>query len=207
MADRTEDHVRLAVRSDLEQIRDTLVDAFIHDPVASWIYPDEPHRRACLTEWYELTLLAGLRCGHTYTAASNRAAAVWAPPSVPQMFEWEREGVAISDMLKRHLGSRTRFVLESLAGLEAAHPRHVPHFYLAMLGTSPALQGRGLAGSLLDRVLGSCDEEGWPAYLETSLERNVAFYSRRRFKVTGETCLPDGPRVWFMWRDPEEPSR
>ncbi|MGO9341056.1 MAG: GNAT family N-acetyltransferase [Acidimicrobiales bacterium] len=206
MAVRAEHHVRLAVSSDLEEIRDSLVGAFIHDPVASWIYPDDKQRRVCLTEWYELTLLAGLRCGHTYTAASNRAAAVWAPPSVPQMFEWEREGVAITDMLNRHLGSRTRFVLESLARLEAAHPRQVPHFYLAMLGTSPLEQGRGLGGSLLDAVLGRCDDEGWPAYLETSLEKNVAFYARRRFNVTGETSLPDGPRVWFMWRDPQEAS-
>jgi GNAT superfamily N-acetyltransferase len=75
-----------------------------------------------------------------------------------------------------------------------------------MLGSSPSVQGRGLGGSLLDSVLGRCDDEGWPAYLETSLERNVAFYSRRRFKVTGETSLPDGPRVWFMWREPAEPS-
>jgi GNAT superfamily N-acetyltransferase len=109
-------------------------------------------------------------------------------------------------MLERHLGERTPYVLRCLAGLEKAHPRQVPHFYLAMLGSSPSVQGRGLGGSLLDSVLGRCDDEGWPAYLETSLERNVAFYSRRRFKVTGETSLPDGPRVWFMWREPAEPS-
>jgi GNAT superfamily N-acetyltransferase len=205
MASRTEYQVRLAVRSDLEQMRDTLAEAFVNDPVSMWIYPDETQRRACLPEWYELTILAGLRCGHTYTAHSNRAVAIWAPPSVPQMFEWEREGVAVTDMLSRHLGQRTTSVLKCLGELEKAHPREVPHFYLAMLGTSPSVQGRGLGGSLLDCVLDRCDEEGWPAYLETSLERNVAFYSRRRFKVTAETSLPEGPRVWFMWREPEDP--
>ncbi len=193
MAPSTGHHVRLAVRSDVEQFRDVLVDAFINDPIVSWIYLDETERRGHLTEWYELTLLAGLRCGHTYTTSMNRAAAVWAPPSVPQMFEWEREGVAITDMLKRHLGSRFQFVLEPLAELEIAHPRHAPHFYLAMLGTSPEAQGKGLGGSLLDCVLAQCDDEGWPAYLETSLERNVRFYEGRHFEVTGDMVLPDGP--------------
>ena len=207
MATRTEHHVRLAVRTDLEEMRKTLVDAFMGDPVSSWIYPDESQRRDCLTEWYELTLLAGLRSGHTYTASRNRAVAIWSPPAVPQMFDWNREGVAIADMLKRHLGSRTQFVMESLMAIENAHPREVPHFYLAMLGTSPSMQGQGLGGTLLDNVLGRCDDEGWPAYLETSLERNVKFYRTRRFEVTGETCLPDGPPVWFMWREPQVQPR
>lgn len=184
-------------------MRDGLVEAFASDPVASWVYPDESQRRRCLAEWYQLTLLAGLRCGHTYTAAQNRAVAIWAPPSVPQMFEWDREGVAVADMLQRHLGKRTRHVVNGLMGIESAHPREVPHFYLTMLGTAPDMQGRGFAGSLLEEVLSRCDREGWPAYLETSLERNVRFYESRKFAVTGQTALPDGPAVWFMWREPD----
>jgi GNAT superfamily N-acetyltransferase len=195
--------VRLAVASDVESMRDSLVEAFAFDPVSSWVYPEEAERRRCLSEWYELTLLAGLRCGHTYTAGQNRAAAIWAPPSVPQMFDWDREGAAVAEMLQRQLGDRTQFVLRGLMGIESAHPRAVPHFYLAMLGTLPSMQGRGLAGALLDEVLSRCDREGWPAYLETSLERNVRFYGGRRFVVTGQMSLPNGPPVWFMWREPD----
>jgi GNAT superfamily N-acetyltransferase len=194
---------RLATVPDIEAMRDSLVEAFAFDPVASWVYPEEAHRRVCLAEWYELTLRAGLRCGHTYTASDNRAVAIWAPPSVPQMFDWDREGAAIAEMLKRHLAERTNGVLKGLMAIESAHPLGVPHFYLAMLGTEPSMQGKGLAGALLDEVLGRCDREGWPAYLETSLERNVRLYESRRFAVTGRTSLPDGPPVWFMWREPD----
>jgi GNAT superfamily N-acetyltransferase len=196
--------VRLAVPSDIETMRDSLVDAFVLDPVVGWIYPDESQRRQRLAEWYELTLRAGLRSGHTYTAAQNRSVALWIPPSVPQMFEWEREGVAVAEMFERHLGERTHHVLKGLMAIESAHSREIPHFYLAMLGTSPSMQGRGLAGALLEEVLSRCDREGWPAYLETSLERNVRFYGSRRFAVTGQTRLPDGPPVWFMWREPDD---
>ena len=41
-----------------------------------------------------------------------------------------------------------------------------------------------------------------PAYLESSKERNVAYYARHGFRVREELDLPRGPRVWLMWRDP-----
>ena len=48
--------------------------------------------------------------------------------------------------------------------LEYKHPRE-PHFYLAVLGTEPAAQGRGLGSSVLSGVLDQCDRDGVPAVL------------------------------------------
>jgi len=48
----------------------------------------------------------------------------------------------------------------------------------------------------------SGDAEGLPAYLESSKESNVPFYERHGFAVTETFDLPDGPRLWLMWRDP-----
>ena len=53
-------------------------------------------------------------------------------------------------------------------------------------------------------VLERCDDEGVPAYLESSKEKNVPYYERHGFRVTGELRLPkDGPPLWAMWRDPK----
>ena len=51
-------------------------------------------------------------------------------------------------------------------------------------------------------MLRSCDEDGVAAYLESSKERNIAFYARHGFRVTEEVRMPKGPPVWLMWRDP-----
>ena len=52
---------------------------------------------------------------------------------------------------------------------EGKHPRE-PHWYLALLGVDPALQGRGFGPHLMQPVLDRCDSDRLPAYLETDTE-------------------------------------
>ena len=66
-------------------------------------------------------------------------------------------------------------------------------------GRSTALTTAIVLGPVLER----CDEEGIPAYTETSARRNIGFYHRHGFGVVGELKVPDGgPLVWLMRRDP-----
>ena len=84
---------------------------------------------------------------------------------------------------------------------EAKHPRR-PHWYLSVLGTDPSRQGEGLGSAVLAPVLEECDRLDIGAYLETATERNVGFYARHGFKPVDEVVLPNGPRMWLMWREP-----
>jgi len=47
---------------------------------------------------------------------------------------------------------------------EARHPHDPSHWYLFILGTEPAAQGRGLGSALLARVLARVDAERMPVY-------------------------------------------
>lgn len=89
-----------------------------------------------------------------------------------------------------------------LIGIECKHPSSPDHWYLAVVGTDPAAQGKGLASTVLSPVLAECDRDGVGAYLESSKESNVAYYARLGFRVTTEHRLPRGPSVWAMWREP-----
>jgi len=73
----------------------------------------------------------------------------------------------------------------------------------ALLGTWPEWQGRGLGSPLMAPVLQTCDRDRVPAYLEATSERNEQLYLRHGFEVTDEIPLPDGPRMWPMWRAPK----
>src|SRR4029078_5686236 len=90
-------------------------------------------------------------------------------------------------------------------GVEEVERRHPPepHLYLAVLGTDPPAQGRGIGTAVLRPGLDLCDREGLPAYLESSKESNVGFYARFGFRVIAEVRMPgEGPTVWLMWRNP-----
>ena len=63
---------------------------------------------------------------------------------------------------------------------------------------------RSRSSAALAPVLTRCDNEGVPAYLESTRERNVRFYEHHGFAVSRTIELPlNGPMLWAMWRDPQ----
>jgi ribosomal protein S18 acetylase RimI-like enzyme len=129
------------------------------------------------------------------------AAVVWFPP--PGRWQLSRpQRLRLLPPLVRFLGLRTASVLAGLERMEEQHPHDPSHWYLFILGTEQAVQGRGLGSALLAQVLARVDVDGMPVYLESSSERNLALYGRHGFEVTSEVAIPGGPRVWPMWREP-----
>ena len=87
--------------------------------------------------------------------------------------------------------------------MKAAHPEE-PHWYLATIGSDPAVRGGGYGAALMHSRLGRCDAEYAPAYLESSNPDNIGYYERFGFVVTGEIAIAGGgPSLWPMWRDPQ----
>jgi ribosomal protein S18 acetylase RimI-like enzyme len=127
---------------------------------------------------------------------------MWAPPQRWRTSLRDDAELARCMLTPRLVGRLPLVFFGFLHQAERQHPRTPPHWYLAILGTEPAAQGRGIGSALLRPVLDRCDADGVGAYLESSKERNIAFYARHGFRVTGELKLPRGPRVWLMWRSP-----
>jgi GNAT superfamily N-acetyltransferase len=72
---------------------------------------------------------------------------------------------------------------------------------LALIGVDPARQGDGIGAALLRSRLRPCDQEGLPAYLESSKPENVPLYQHFGFHVSTTLGLPEGaPVVNTMWR-------
>jgi GNAT superfamily N-acetyltransferase len=175
-----------------------LARAFDDDPVMAWLFPDPSRRRLTLPRFFSahLTKMV-LPHGEVYTTGDVAGGALWEPPG-----KW-RLGVRgqlrmLPDFI-RLFGTRLALASRGLNLVEARHPQEL-HWYLAVLGTDPVHQGQGVGSTLMTPILEHCDQEGMPAYLESSKEANIAFYSRHGFKVTGEIRLPGGPLVWPMWR-------
>jgi GNAT superfamily N-acetyltransferase len=193
--------VEVAGPGDLAAVADALQDAFWNDPVMAWILSEESSRARRLAGLFSVQLKGHyLPMGTVWTTPDRTGAALWAPPGhavLPPTTILRY----LPDLL-RALGRSTVRALRSLNRIESLHPKE-PHWYLGVLGTRTLSQGKGIGSALLAPVLERCDEEGVPAYLESSKHSNIAFYRRHGFELTGEISLPSaGPTVWPMWRDP-----
>jgi len=193
--------IRRAGPDDTKPLAKALARAFADDPMMSFLLPDEHQRRRRLPMLFALQLRSlQAHLGEVYTTSELSGAALWAPPG-----RWRGPPLTVLRGLPRlllALGHRLPTALRSVAAAEEVHPSE-PHWYLAVLGTEPASQGRGVGSALLAPVLQRCDADGVPAYLESSKQSNVAFYARHGFEVTSPLDIPGGgPRVWPMWREP-----
>ena len=192
--------VRRATRGDIATMSSALALAFVDDPVMAWVLGpkiDTARLRrlftAMLGAWY-------LQHDETWTTAGDVAgAAIWAPPGRWRqgVFESMRVAPTIIRLLGRRIGRATR----GMAVIERHHLKE-PHYYLAVLGTAPAQQGKGLGSAMLQPVLDRCDADGELAYLESSKESNIPFYQRHGFVLQEPLMLPDGPPLWPMVREP-----
>ncbi len=192
---------RRATAADLPALTRTLARAFGDDPVACWACPPAAARPRMLERFHGTRLRQLLRDDEVWTNPERTAAALWAPPK-----RWRttpRDELELArGLLAPRLLPRLPLVVRGMTSIERRHPAAPPHWYLAVLGTAPEAQGRGHGSTVLAPVLARCDEDGVGAYLESSKERNIAFYARHGFRVTRELRLPRGPRLWAMWREP-----
>ena len=194
--------IRKLGHDDVPRIAKALARAFEDDPVMSWIFRDETDRPGRLEGAFALFLRRiWLPQEECYAASRLFGAALWLPPG-----KWHL-GVGAQLRLLPSMISVTgrNFVRlgRVLQLIERKHPKQPPHYYLAVLGVEPELQGRGFGGALMQPVLARCDRDRTPAYLESSKRRNVALYERHGFEVVEEIRLPkDGPPIWRMWREP-----
>lgn len=177
-----------------------LARAFDDDPVAEWVSPHQRTRARMLERFHASRLRHMLPHREVWMTAGGEAAAVWAPPEKGQTTT-RHELEMFAAVTKPRLLTRLPRIQRGMNMMEKGHP-HEPHYYLAVVGTEPAMQGRGLGTATLEPVLAQCDQDGIGAYLESSKERNVDYYARFGFRTTQVLHLPKGPDMWLMWRDP-----
>ncbi len=192
--------IRNVTAAEIPSVSIALAKAFADDPLKLFLTGGRTLSVDRAAPFFRAFQEIQLPHGHVYTTAGFEAAAIWAPPG-----QWK---VPFSQVLRksptflRLYGWRFLPNLQVLSELEKLHPRE-PHYYLEIIGTDPAYQGKGFGSKLMTPMTERADTEGVGMYLESSKESNVAFYGRFGF-VTRQTMTHrrKGPQQWLMWRDP-----
>ncbi|MCU1369578.1 MAG: GCN5-related N-acetyltransferase [Ilumatobacteraceae bacterium] len=193
--------VRPASPDDLPAIGRALAAAFDGDPVWSHLASPKADWTARASSWFEAEARSQLK-GHGEVLVDDEVggAAIWASPG-----HWKGtagEALALAVPSARLFRTRMPRAIANLTLMERKHPQEPAHWYLAVLGTDPAHQGKGIGSALITAITDRCDEQGLGAYLESSKEQNVPFYARHGFEVREQIASGDGPPMWLMWRDP-----
>ncbi len=187
---------REAAEHELGALSQTLAEAFMEDPVFSWLMPNRARRPGRLRRFFafELRHLV-LPRGAAWTLDGTQGGALVLPPKA-----WSSP-VRLVALQGLCFGARVDRPAGLLAQIERLHLRE-PHYYFAYIGVSPTAQGQGLGSRLMAPTLERCDAEGLPAYLEASSERNAALYERLGFEHRREVRFAGSPPLRLMVRPP-----
>ncbi|RFU40925.1 N-acetyltransferase [Actinomadura logoneensis] len=190
--------VRPLSDADVPAAVDTLARAFADYPFTRHVVAADGHLDR-VRRFQELCLTRiGMVYGRAWVADDGLAVAVWTTPDQDPSPAFAELGPLIGDLA----GDRAAAFEAAEEALEPHRPRE-PAWFLNTVAVAPEAQGRGLGGAVLAPGIEAAARAGCPAFLETSSERNVAFYERLGFTVTAVVRLPDdGPRTWSMRKDP-----
>ncbi len=195
---------RRATLADVPTLASMLARAYDDDPVAIWTCRSDALRPTVLEGLHRARLAQAILHGEVWVTPELSSAAVWMPPGsggTTLAYELARARVLLHPRLISRLIPRLPLFALAARAMGRAHPRARPHWYLSLLATNPPARGQGLGAAVLRPVFERCDADGLGIYLESSKERNISFYARHGFRVTGEVRLPRGPRMWLMWRE------
>lgn len=188
--------IRSATPAEADRVVETIVAAFLTDPVARFAWPAlHDHLRVMPAATREFAG-GSFEHGTAYVSADLSGAALWLPPGV------HPDGEALERVFRdtappEHLDD----LLATFEQMEKWHPDE-PHWYLPMIGVEPNAQGQGLGAELMRHAVARCDREQIPAYLESSNPRNIPLYRRHGFEVMGEIRAGAAPLVTPMLRRP-----
>ncbi|MFC2099706.1 GNAT family N-acetyltransferase [Candidatus Bipolaricaulota bacterium] len=191
-----------ATKSDSEELRKTLVQAFRDDPFFDWFIPQgdaHDQRLGHLIGWF---LERAFQQGTVWTVPDMSAAILVMPPGA-----WELS--IMQQLAELPIGIRefgARRLVQRVAGIAALEKRAptAPHYYVPLLGTIPSHRGRGIGSALLQAALRLADSEGAPTYLENTNELNLHFYQQSGFLIRELFKMSRrAPAMWQLWREPQ----
>ena len=171
-----------------------IVLAFSVDPAARWTYPAPENYLMHFPDLVRTFGRKAFECGTAHFIGDGQAAAFWLPPGV------QPDEDALMAHFQRTVPEQDRDTLFAVFEQMGQYHPDEPHWYLPLIGVDPAQQGKGYGSALLKHALRLCDQDGTPAYLESSNPKNIPLYRRHGFEVLGTIQVGSSPPITPMLR-------
>jgi ribosomal protein S18 acetylase RimI-like enzyme len=170
-----------------------------HEPWGEWTLPDPADREQRLRDLVAADVRDRfLPQGEAWTIGLE-SVTLWIPPRTRPGAEAFASRRSEADYAS--YGDRAPAIRAADELIRSLRPAE-PHWFLDTIATEPRLFGRGLAGRLLAHDLAIRDANGESCALDTHTPRQVAFYERHGFAVTGQGEPAPGFPIFVMARPP-----
>lgn len=190
----TTSEITVATAADRGQVVESLVAAFVKDPVLRYLFPDDGTYPQYAAAFFGHLFDKRVDRGTVWTIGNGLAVAMWDGPG-PDDVTPRR---SLADQLPADAMARVNAYDEAVHG---ALPK-APFWYLGVLGTHPDHTGRRWGHTLMATGLRRAAADGVPAVLETSNPGNVEVYRRAGWDVV--VAVPAEPLpIWVMQQHPD----
>ncbi|MGC4847702.1 GNAT family N-acetyltransferase [Micromonospora sp. DT15] len=175
------------------RVVDTLVAAFIKDPILRWLFPDEETYPRYCAAFFGRLFDKRVHRSSIWTIGGGASVAIWEPPADPSA---PAHGSPEISPYPADVQARVQGYDDILHDALPAFP----FWYLGVLGTHPDNAGRGWGRAVMRAGLDRAAADGLPAILETSNPGNVELYRRAGWEVM--SFLPEPVPTWLMMQQP-----
>ena len=184
--------ITVAAPADRGRAIDSLVAAFINDPVLRFLFPDDATYPRYAAAFFGHLFDKRVHKRTIWTIGHGASVAIWAPPAA----ENEPLGESLTTQLPAAALARVHAYDEAV---HAALPA-TPFWYLSVLGTHPDHAGRRWGHAVMRAGLRRAAADGLPAILETSNPANVEVYRCAGWEVMRAATEP--LTIWIMQQSP-----
>jgi ribosomal protein S18 acetylase RimI-like enzyme len=196
---------RLLTLTDVDRAAYVISDAFMDDPLVSYMLPGRGGRKKALLAFFRAYGQVSIQSGRGYGVGEPlHGVAYW---KTPDQAEISIPLSALKNFIPLLFTSypisyiKKKVIFRQIDDLHARYAPE-PHFYLDNIGVLESARGQGAASSLIRPVLERADTAGAIAYTDTVNEANVPLYKHFGFQVMEACKTEDGSlTIWALRRE------
>lgn len=198
---------RLLTPADVEQAAHVMAQAYVDDPLVSFMLPDRRTRVKTISTFFRIIGEVGVKNERVYGVGDPlQGVAYWKFPDQGDIsISLKSIGKLIPLLFSPYpIGYfRAKAVLNQIKAMQQKYAGE-PYFCLDNIGVLPSARGQGLASRLMRPFLEVADSQKVIAYTDTVTRSNVSLYEHFGFQCVEESAVPGtGITVWALHRSPQ----
>jgi GNAT superfamily N-acetyltransferase len=198
---------KLLTLAEVEQAAQVISQAFVDDPLCTFMLPFKPTRVKTLYKFFRAYGEVNIKNSRGYGSGEPlQGVAYWNFPSQADLSINVKSLALFLPLLFTlyPIGYfRAKKIIQQTDELHKQYASE-PHFYLDNLGVLPTARGKGVSSKLIRPVLEMADSQQMIAYTDTVTRSNVALYEHFGFQCVAEARIPGtNVTIWALRRSPK----